>query len=585
MAAVRGISAAVAVLCLVVLAPGPVVAVDATNSDAHPVIEIEPAPDHDGRLNVTATVSRAGPDRLRVRLTFADSTVNGFGIYPASPWTNGWSNEFITVETSDDFRRDPDGFYQWRGDGTPPEFVYTVHEDVYERVDVNESWAFGHDYALLPSFAYNGEKRQRLVAENGYGTSEYVLLGEYTTAKTSGRDNHLTAVVSTAISDDIDAGRAVETLAEVTRSFDVGGDPANTTMFVVPASYSGPFGIGGDRNLLIRGDAVWDGLMTHEYLHTRQEFETAADMQWFLEGSAFYYMALVPYNRGTMDWDEFERRVAPVGHTVALTETTSYSDARLRGPRVLGALDRRIREATNNTRTLEDVYRRLNEHEQLTYEQFRADVTAIAGPDLGPWLDAHVDGSENVTAPEPGQFVPRGWQPSLGERLLVCRDGEWVPAADAGPLTADEPVDIVYTGPGLVTNRGDPRFAERRAGACSRDTLGRIAGPGANDVVTVVPQSSLTFVADTYYRAENQTLTVQVERTPTPTETASPTETPTPTPTEEGISSPTATPTPARTDTPTRTTGSGGDGFGVVAALIGVGGTLALLGYRRTRDQ
>jgi len=296
-------------------------------------------------------------------------------------------------------------------------------------------------------------------------------------------------------------------------------------------------------------------------------------------------MALISYNRGTMDRDEFKQRVTLPGHSVALTETTSYSNASTRGPRVLAALDRQIREATDNTRTLEDVYRRLNEHEQLTYEQLRADVTAVAGPDLGPWLDAHVDGSETVTAPEPGQFVLRGWQPSLGERLLMCRDGEWVPAADAGPLTADEPVDIVYTGPGLVTNRRDPRFAERRAGACSRDTLGRIAGPGANEVVTVVPQSSLTFVADTYYRAENQTFTLRVERTPTPTGTASPTETPTPTPTEEAISSPTATPTAARTDTPTQTTGGEGDRFGVVAVLAGVGGTLALLGYRRTREQ
>jgi hypothetical protein len=56
----------------------------------------------------------------------------------------------------------------------------------------------------------------------------------------------------------------------------------------------------GDRNLLIRGDAVWDGLMTHEYLHTRQEFETAADMEWFLEGSAFYYTVGQKY--GIISW-------------------------------------------------------------------------------------------------------------------------------------------------------------------------------------------------------------------------------------------------------------------------------------------
>jgi len=555
-------------LCLVVVVPGPAVAADATTSGVHPGIETEPAADHGERLNVTADVSRAGPDRLRVRLTFADSTVSAFGIY------TGETDESvtITVEKADGFRRNSDESWVWRGDGTPPEFVYTVRADANEYVQINETWAFGSDDALLPGFGYDGEKRVQLAAENGYATDEYVLLGEYTDAKATGRESHLTAVVSAAARDDIEAAETVETLAGVTRTLDVGGDPANTTMFVVPGSYSGPFGVGGDRSFVIRGDAVWDGLMTHEFLHTRQEFDTAAEMEWFVESSAFYYMALAPYNRGTMDWGEFERRVTLDSKNVALTGATSYADAQTRGPRVLAALDRRIREATDNTRTLEDVYRRLNERERLTYERFRTDVIAVAGPELGPWLDAHVDGSESVAPPEPGQFVPRGWQPALGERVLVCRDGEWVRAAETGPLAAGTPVDIIYTGPGLVTSRGPSRLTERRAGACSRGTLGRIAGPGANEIMTVVPRSPLTFVADTYYRSENGTITLRVERTPTPT--SSPTTARTDTPTSTAV----------RTDTPTRPTGGAGDGFGVVTVLVGVSGALALLRHRRPGD-
>jgi septal ring-binding cell division protein DamX len=60
--------------------------------------------------------------------------------------------------------------------------------------------------------------------------------------------------------------------------------------------------------------------------------------------------------------------------------------------------------------------------------------------------------------------------------------------------------------------------------------------------------------------------------TPTPTATPTPTETATPSPTPTATETP--APTPTEADTPTATTAEDGPGFGVLAALSGVGGWL-----------
>ncbi|PSP31335.1 hypothetical protein BRC64_10535 [Halobacteriales archaeon QH_10_67_22] len=60
--------------------------------------------------------------------------------------------------------------------------------------------------------------------------------------------------------------------------------------------------------------------------------------------------------------------------------------------------------------------------------------------------------------------------------------------------------------------------------------------------------------------------------TPTPTATPTPTETATPSPTPTATEMP--APTPTEADTPTATTAEDGPGFGVLAALSGVGGWL-----------
>ena len=546
-----------AVACLLVAAAGPAVSATSPDASGGPGTAGDAPPSatdadgrvdgHDAALNMTVTISRAGPERLRVRLTFAGSTADRFAI--ADP-------EWLAPVRTDGYIRDPGKAWGWRGGGTPPEFVYTVDEAVAEDVQIEDGWATADIDAITPEVGVEGGIRSTVRADDGYATGEFALLGAYDTAETRGRDAPVTAVVSTAAGD-VDADAAARTLANVTRSLDVGGDPEPTTMIVVPAAYEPAAGRADGNTFLIRGNATQDGLMAHEYLHTRQEFDTDDDMEWFVESSAFYYQSLIPYNRGTIGWEEFERRTAPRGAEIVLAENTSYGAA-ARGIPVLAALDRRLRDATNNSRTLADVHARLNGYETVDYATLRAEVVAVAGSATGEWLDNRVRGSAPVADPEPGQYVPADWRPDLEERVLVCAGGEWTPAVEAAPLRADTPVDVAYTGPGALQLESDYRTLDRRAGTCDRDALGRLPGPAGNDVVTVAATSDLRFVVERYYHDGNRTLAVAVAA-PTPTVDAS----------DDGNtdSGPGKTPmsTSGSEGTPTST-----PGFGLLPALAGV---------------
>lgn len=68
---------------------------------------------------------------------------------------------------------------------------------------------------------------------------------------------------------------------------------------------------------------------------------------------------------------------------------------------MLAALDAKIREETNGTRTLEDVLWRLNRHDgEVTYTDFEDAVAAAAGRRYDDWLAANVAGSAVPAVPE-----------------------------------------------------------------------------------------------------------------------------------------------------------------------------------------
>lgn len=148
----------------------------------------------------------------------------------------------------------------------------------------------------------------------------------------------------------------------------------------------------------------------HEYAHTRQRYNETDRMDWFDEASASYYDALLSLHAGYQNYDEFRHYVT----------SEEYADAVLanpdrpgqadydKGARVLAALDAKLRQSTDGAATLEDVWRRMNEHDgAVTYADFKAIVADVAGTNMDDWLDRYVTTDAVPDIPQDRQwFVP-----------------------------------------------------------------------------------------------------------------------------------------------------------------------------------
>lgn len=165
-------------------------------------------------------------------------------------------------------------------------------------------------------------------------------------------------------------------------------------------------------------DSTW----LHEYVHTRQSYSLAADMEWFTEASAEYYAArlwwekirsetnttkkpLKPWNTAI----DAVRHLRPGSEYVSddLTDEDTWTDGRTpyrKGGYVLLALDELIRDESGSA-TLQTLFWRLNmADETVDYEQFIEIVSELAGlsqTKIQLWGSLHIAGA---TLPE-----PRGW--------------------------------------------------------------------------------------------------------------------------------------------------------------------------------
>jgi len=145
-------------------------------------------------------------------------------------------------------------------------------------------------------------------------------------------------------------------------------------------------------------NSVW----LHEYVHTRQSFQLSSEMEWFREASAEYYGARLAYEQNRISRSEMHAHLDGEGRTASLTDQSTWDDRRVpytKGARVLALLDRRIRAETDGDRTLQDVFRRMNDHEgQVTYATFKTMVTEVVGHSMDAWLDRYVAGDRAVAS-------------------------------------------------------------------------------------------------------------------------------------------------------------------------------------------
>ena len=178
-----------------------------------------------------------------------------------------------------------------------------------------------------------------------------------------------------------------------------------------------------------------DNAWFHEYVHSRQAYETASEMAWFDDASAEYYAAWLAYEGGHVSREAFydyvrtdEKRDAVLAASKTATDGASY----FKGMRVLAALDAEIREASGGDRTLTVVVRAMNAHEGAVDRTAFADLVAdAAGEPRDEWLATYV-GTD--AAPSIPDYLPESRETAAGDDLREIDDDVWTASPTAKVL-------------------------------------------------------------------------------------------------------------------------------------------------------
>jgi predicted metalloprotease with PDZ domain len=240
----------------------------------------------------------------------------------------------------------------------------------------------------------------------------------------------------------------------------------------------------------------WLNLVSHEFFHVWNikrlrpaalgpfdyEAENYTPSLWVSEGFTTYYGDLLVHRAGLVSREEFLaslsgeiRAVQQTPGRLVMPVSRGSFDAWIRhyrpdenspnvaisyyakGAVIAALLDARIRTATGNQRSLDDVmrqaYARYSGAAGFTEAQFRALISEVAGVDLTAWLADAVDGTSELSYATlldtfGLQFAPADSQPGRGwlglvtrvdaGRLLVSQVRRGTPGFDAGFNVDDE---------------------------------------------------------------------------------------------------------------------------------------------------
>lgn len=398
--------------------------------------------------------TQSDPDRVTVRIEvrlpgYMDSlTYYLASEFPSDSYTVVASQGFEYDDTSDGWT-----LQSSFGEGTNGTLTYTVAADSGgDMLDTTETdgWAFVDADHFNPHFGYyyygdepTFERRTEVVGE-GYASGHFAFAGPVSSYHRVDGGQNLTVVVPDAATPEWTVERVFDTLAYASETFEVGDRDPSVTAYVLPDPIRG----GG---LAIGGAEFWvnensiDSSLLHEYVHTRQRWidtdastDLTAEMNWLTEGSADYFHELISWRAGNSTDQAFRAAVATDRESDAiLRDETSRSSATknyYKGRRVLAALDIRMRQRSNGTATLADVFRALNgvETSPINYTDMRSEVVTRTDESTGQWLDTYTGTSDVPTIPAEisdaydTNTVPSavtGSNRSVGERSLVELDG------------------------------------------------------------------------------------------------------------------------------------------------------------------
>ncbi|PSQ04665.1 hypothetical protein BRC97_10570, partial [Halobacteriales archaeon QS_6_71_20] len=221
----------------------------------------------------------------------------------------------------------------------------------------------------------------------------------------------------------------------------------------------------GDAGVWVRADEplnTSESPWLHEYVHTRQSYETTAETRWTIEGSADYYAAALALRQERIGFEAFADHLArgtrdPHADAVLSEPGTWASGTQYRkGSLVTGELDRRIRLATGGGATYGTVLARLNaESEPVTGDRLRESVADAGNESVADAADRYAR-----TDAAPPMWDADGHEAAFGTlaaRIVVepaapAASGPYRTATLAPPATVA--VGETVTVPATVANEG-----------------------------------------------------------------------------------------------------------------------------------
>jgi len=333
-------------------------------------------------------------------------------------------------------------------------------------------------------------KRETRVDGAGVAGENVAYLGPSETYERRAAGQTITLIVPAAASLRESPDAVLNAVAAASRTLAVGERDPAVRLFAAPTSVNwATAGVEyGGSDAWVRADARLDvprDVWVHEYVHTRQAFETTAATRWLTEASAEYYAAYLALADERIGYDAFRSflargRTASMADSV-LAEPTTWAESAdyQKGALVVGALDRRIRLATNGTRSFADVFARLNGEETMTETAFLGAVAAAS--------DASVrDAAARYTRTE---AVPETWSVADYRRVFgttpsriayalgddgYAVTGPWRNATDATPptLAVGETLTVQATVRNVGDRSGSYTVAIRRNASANTDGTG-----------------------------------------------------------------------------------------------------------------
>ena len=202
----------------------------------------------------------------------------------------------------------------------------------------------------------------------------------------------------------------LEALTTAANTLEVGGRTQTVLAIAAPSGVGwGSLGVQSGANGFWAQDTCRlsdvNNTWLHEYVHTRQEWETSASAKWLHEGIAEYYAALLTYRQGFAPFTAFYRFVSTRRNSAAvLADPNQWTDpyaSYTKGRRALAGLDTEIRRRSDHRMTFQDVFRYLNDHEgPVTHGVLVDAVATTVDADLEEWLDKYVCGTDLPTVPD-----------------------------------------------------------------------------------------------------------------------------------------------------------------------------------------